>query len=124
MLIASVKCIGTCPNNAMYMVLYILGFWIRHIVFAYMNSYSPIVAAVTSQMTQPINTFLLLIIPSWNIYGAKAEWYYTLGCFFFLLISTVVFVCWHFVHRQQNQLQWDSLSIPTVENLMEEENQE
>ncbi|PBJ75208.1 hypothetical protein BCY84_03813 [Trypanosoma cruzi cruzi] len=95
MFISSLNCVAGCPNNAIYMTVYILGFWIRHIVFAYMNGYSPVVAAVASQMTQPINTFILLIIPSWNVYGAKTVWYYTLGCFLLLLMSTIIFFVWH-----------------------------
>ncbi|KAH9597679.1 hypothetical protein LSM04_007172 [Trypanosoma melophagium] len=121
MLVSSVKCIGTCPNNVSYMLVYILGFWIRHLVFAYMNSYSPIVAAVTSQLTQPINTFLLLMIPSWNVYGAAASWYYTMGCFFLLLVSTIIFVGWHLHNQQQRSNQWGTDSIPAVENLVVEE---
>ncbi|ORC89434.1 uncharacterized protein TM35_000122090 [Trypanosoma theileri] len=124
MLLSSVRCIGTCPNNAGYMLVYVLGFWIRHLVFAYMNSYSPIVAAVTSQLTQPINTFLLLLIPSWNVYGAAASWYYTMGCFFLLLVSTIVFVSWHLFNQQRRDAQWGSTSETTVETLMVDETNE
>lgn len=94
MLIKSVKCIGTCPYNGVYMVVYVTGFWIRHVVFAYMNGYSPTLAAVASQLTQPINTFVLLILPSWNVYGANASWYYTLGCFLFFFLATFFSVGW------------------------------
>ncbi|RNF17620.1 uncharacterized protein Tco025E_04852 [Trypanosoma conorhini] len=116
MLMASLRCVAECPNNAIYMTVYVLGFWIRHAVFAYMNGYSPVVAAVTSQMTQPLNTFILLIIPSWNVFGAKALWYYTLGCFLLLLTSTVIFVVWHLLNRPVHQEELGMASFTVLEN--------
>lgn len=99
-LVASLRCISSCPNNAKYMMVYVLGFWIRHVVFAYLNTYSPSVAAVTSMLTQPINAFILLAVPSWNVFGSKKDWRYTLGCFFCLLFAMVTFVLWHLTLRQ------------------------
>lgn len=99
-LVASLKCISSCPKNAWYMMVYVLGFWIRHVVFAYLNTYSPSVAAVTSMLTQPINAFILLAVPSWNVYGSKKDWRYTLGCFFCLLLAMLAFILWHLTHKQ------------------------
>ncbi|CCW63354.1 unnamed protein product [Phytomonas sp. EM1] len=97
--IESLSCIYTCKNNAIYMLIYVMGFYIRHIVFAYLNSYSPSVAAITSMLTQPINAFLLLVIPSWNVYGSKKDWRCILGSFLCLLIAMLTFMLWHITFK-------------------------
>lgn len=110
-LVASVQCIFTCPNNGKYMVIYVMGFWIRHVVFAYLNTYSPSIAAVTSMLTQPINTFIILAVPSWNVYGSKKEWGYTFGCFFCLLLAMVFFIMWHLTHKQPHMRRLQDITV-------------
>lgn len=100
-LVDSLRCIFNCRMNGVYMVIYVLGFWIRHIVFAYLNTYSPSVAAVTSMLTQPINAFFLLAIPSWNVYGSKKDWRFTLGCFLCLTLAMGLFIVWHLVYKKR-----------------------
>lgn len=115
-LVASVHCIGDCPKNFSYMVIYVLGFWIRHVVFAYLNTYSPSVAAVMSMLTQPINTFLLLSIPSWNVYGSKKDWRFTLGCFLCLLFAMIAFIVWHLAFiTPVTSREADDISLPSDE---------
>ncbi|CCW71790.1 unnamed protein product [Phytomonas sp. Hart1] len=94
-IIESYRHIFTCKTSAIYMMAYVMGFYIRHIVFAYLNSYSPSVAAITSMLTQPINTFIILVFPSWNVYGSKKDWRFVLACFICLLVAMLMFMYWH-----------------------------
>lgn len=100
---ASLTCISSCPNNGLYMMIYVTGFWIRHIVFAYLNTYSPSVAAVTSMLTQPLNAFLMLAFPVLNVYGSKKNWGLAFLCFLFLLTGMLLFMAWHLMFKTRQE---------------------
>ncbi len=94
-MVEAFKCIAECENNVGYLLLYAAGFWLNHVVFAFLNLYSPTVGALLAQLCTPINTFLLVMFPAWNVYGAPVSVPYNLGCFVLLLVSIVTYGVWH-----------------------------
>jgi hypothetical protein len=91
----ALSCISSCENNASYMIIYIVGFWVNHVVFAYLNVYSPTIGALLSQLSGPINTFLLAVFPAWNIYGAPVALGYAMGSFALLTLAVATYSVWH-----------------------------
>lgn len=80
--------------NKYYCLMYIVGFWLSKVTSTYLNFYSPTIGAVCGLLTQPVNTFLLLLFPSWNVFGAPASLPYAAGCFVLLLLSMIGFIVW------------------------------
>lgn len=93
--VTSLDWIGSSKRTAGFLLLHVFGFWIRHVAFAYLNGFSPSFAAVANLLSQPINTFFLLIIPSWNVYGSTLDYRFTLGCFLCLLFAMLLYTWWH-----------------------------
>ena len=94
-MVEGIKCIGSCQDNLIYFVMYVFGFWLNHVVFAYLNYYSPTVGSLLSQLSSPINSFLLILFPAWNVFGAPVSLRYNVGCFVMLTCSMVVYIVWH-----------------------------
>jgi hypothetical protein len=84
-----------CKDTFAYFVTYTLGMWLNRIAFTYLNYYSPTVGAVVSQLTQPINTCLLLLFPTLNVFGQPGSWWCTLGCFLLTTLSMTLLIAWH-----------------------------
>ncbi|EPY37108.1 hypothetical protein STCU_00189 [Strigomonas culicis] len=96
--VASLDWIGSSKRTAGFLLLHVFGFWIRHVAFAYLNGISPTLASVANLLSQPINTFFLLVIPSWNVYGSTLDYRFTLGCFLCLLFAMLLYTWWHVRH--------------------------
>lgn len=84
-----------CENNFVYFTIYTLGFFLSRIALTYLNHYNPTVGAMVGQLTQPINTCLLLLFPSLNVFGQPGSWWCTLGCFVLMTCSMLLLIAWH-----------------------------
>lgn len=87
-----------CRYNFIYFLLYVVGLWLNRLAFTYLNYYNPTVGSVVGELTQPINTCLLLIFPALNVFGQPGEWWSTLVCFVLMTGSMVLLVAWHESH--------------------------
>jgi len=87
----SVDCILHCPDNATYMMLYVDGFWASHYFAAYMNAYSPTLGAFVFQISTPLLILLLILKPSWAVFGNTTTWEYAVPCLVCLLVAAVMF---------------------------------
>ncbi|CUG89975.1 membrane-associated protein, putative [Bodo saltans] len=84
-----------CDNTFAYFLIYVLGMYFNRISFTYLNYYNPTVGAVVGQLTQPINTCLLLLFPTLNVFGQPGSWWCTLGCFLLTTGSMLLLIAWH-----------------------------
>jgi hypothetical protein len=84
-----------CENTFAYFFIYMLGMYLNRISFTYLNYYNPTVGAVVGQLTQPINTCLLLLFPTLNVFGQPGSWWCTLGCLLLTTGSMLLLIAWH-----------------------------
>ena len=90
----ALDCILQCEYNAIYMLMYVGGFYVSHIIGVVMNHYSPTLYSVVHLISGPIHVFLLMLIPALRINGVSDNWYTELICFLCISLSSVLFVVW------------------------------
>lgn len=85
----------TRKMNAIYGILYTLGFVFNYLGAAYLNHYSVALCSMVTQLSSPITALILVIVPSWNKNkDSTPPWYLSLVSIILLSIAALVYVLW------------------------------
>lgn len=90
-----VDCVFTIRENAIYGVMYTLGFVFTYLGSAYLNHYSVALCAIVTQLSSPVTALILVIIPSWNQHGQDSPpWFLSLISIVMLSVAALIYVVW------------------------------
>ncbi|EKF39464.1 hypothetical protein MOQ_000309, partial [Trypanosoma cruzi marinkellei] len=81
-------------NNVRYGILHTLGFFMSFVGCAYLNERSPTLASVVLQLSGPVTSLMLIIVPKWDVYGAHGILGHKIGGVILLLIAGLMYHVW------------------------------
>ncbi|RNF24519.1 hypothetical protein TcG_00683 [Trypanosoma cruzi] len=81
-------------NNVRYGILHTLGFFMSFVGCAYLNERSPTLASVVLQLSGPVTSLMLIIVPVWDVYGAHGILGHKIGGVILLLIAGLMYHVW------------------------------
>lgn len=85
----------TDRKNAIYGILFTLGFVFNYLGAAYLNHYSVALCSIVTQLSSPITALILVIVPKWNVHDeGTPQWYFSCLSIVFFSIAAVLYVMW------------------------------
>ena len=112
----ALDCILQCEYNAIYMLMYVGGFYVSHIIGVVMNHYSPTLYAVVQLVSIPMNALLIVVFPVLRVSGVSGEWYLDFICLLCVILSCALFVVWEESIRYMDSMQREAALLPLVEH--------
>eukprot|EP00796_Vickermania_ingenoplastis_P007456 gene7456-5253_t len=80
--------------NVRYGLLYSLGFAMSFIGCTYLNEHSPTLASVVLQLAGPVTSFMIVIVPKWNVYQEDYDIGQQMGGIILLLVAAALYHFW------------------------------
>ena len=107
----AIDCIFHCRYNALYMLIYLGGFYVAHIIGVVMNHYSPTLFSVVGLVCGPINALLIILFPVLRISGTSGTWYWDLICLGCIMASCLLFSVWEEAIRYMDDIKKEEVHL-------------
>eukprot|EP00796_Vickermania_ingenoplastis_P007452 gene7452-5250_t len=104
--------------NVRYGLLYSLGFAMSFIGCTYLNEHSPTLASVVLQLAGPVTSFMIVIVPKWNVYHDDNHVGEKLGGIVLLFVAAALY---HFWDQHTSRLLSERLEKEQEEELQPED---